>query len=63
MNGHDQKIRDQGISLDRPGVPAVLANDVVGKVLKVGEDVTIFKMGDRVVSQADFARGTLQNGL
>ena len=63
LNGHDQKIRDLGIFLSRTGVPAVLANDVVGTVVKVGNAVTSFQAGDRVVSQADFAVGTLQNGL
>ncbi|KAJ9659509.1 hypothetical protein H2198_003084 [Neophaeococcomyces mojaviensis] len=63
LNGHDQKVRDLGIFLGRVGLPAVLANDVVGKVVKVGENVTSFKEGDRVVSQAAFDRGTPQNGL
>lgn len=63
LNGHDQKIRDLGIFLSRTGVPAVLANDVVGTVVNVGAGVTAFQAGDRVVSQADFAAGTLQNGL
>ena len=52
-----------GLFLDRIGTPAVLASDVVGRVVKVGDGVTSFKKGDRVVSQADFARGTPQNGL
>ena len=63
LNGHDQKIRDLGIFLSRTGVPAVLANDIVGTVVKVGSAVTSFQAGDRVVSQTDFAQGTLQNGL
>ncbi|KAK4506279.1 hypothetical protein PRZ48_000009 [Zasmidium cellare] len=63
LNGHDQKIRDMGIFLGSIGLPAVLANDVVGKVVAVGSDVTTFKKGDRVVSQADFVSGTPQNGL
>lgn len=63
LNGHDQKVRDLGLFLGRIGVPAVLANDVVGKVVKVGNGVTRFKEGDRVVSQADFEQGTPQNGL
>jgi NADPH2:quinone reductase len=63
LNGHDQKVRDMGIFLGRVGLPAVLANDVVGKVVKVGKGVTLLKEGDRVVSQADFAQGTPQNGL
>lgn len=63
LNGHDQKVRDLGIFLARIGTPAILANDVVGKVTKTGEDVTSLHEGDRVVFQADFAQGTLQNGL
>lgn len=63
LNGHDLKVRDMGIFLTRIGLPAVLANDVVGTVVKVGKNVTSFKEGDRVFSQADFSRGTPQNGL
>jgi NADPH:quinone reductase-like Zn-dependent oxidoreductase len=63
LNGYDQKIRDLGIFLSRTGVPAVPANDIFGTIVKVGSAVTSFQPGDRVVSQADFAPGTLQNGL
>lgn len=63
LNGHDQKVRDLGIFLDTLGLPVVLSNDVVGKVVKVGDGVNRFTIGDRVVSQADFEPGTRQNGL
>ena len=63
LNGHDEKIRDMGIFLGRVDLPAVLANDVVGTVVRVGESVTSFTKGERVVSQADFSHGTPQNGL
>ncbi|KAK5054468.1 hypothetical protein LTR84_001359 [Exophiala bonariae] len=63
LNGHDQKIRDLGIFIDRIGLPAVLGNDVVGRVVKQGSRITRFKEGDRILSQADFSRGTPQNGL
>lgn len=63
LNGHDQKIRDLGIFLGSVGLPAVLANDVVGKVVAVGDGVASLQEGDHVVSQAAFSRGTPQNGL
>ncbi|KAF2159979.1 hypothetical protein M409DRAFT_70712 [Zasmidium cellare ATCC 36951] len=63
LNGHDQMVCDMGIFLGKIGLPAVLANDVVGKVVTVGSHVTTFHKGDRVVSQADFGSGTPQNGL
>lgn len=63
LDGHDQKVRDMGIFLSKIGLPAVLANDVVGKVVAVGSNVTAFREGDPFVSQADFASGTPPNGL
>lgn len=75
LNGHDQKARDWGLFLEEKpeipllkshpaiGLPAVLANDVVGTITKLGEGVTTFEVGDRVVGQAEFAKGSFQNGL
>lgn len=50
LNPHDQKSRDRGLLIAN-NLPSVLANDVVGKVVEVGSDVTRFKPGDRVASQ------------
>lgn len=50
LNPHDQKCRDRGL-LIADNLPAVLANDVVGRVIGVGSDVSHFRIGDRVVSQ------------
>lgn len=50
LNPHDQKARDWGL-LIADYLPAVLANDVVGRVISVGSDVTRFQIGDRVVTQ------------
>ncbi|KAH6880660.1 putative alcohol dehydrogenase [Thelonectria olida] len=62
LNPHDWKSRDTGLFISQ-SLPAVLANDVVGKVTKVGEGVADITVGDRIVSQAVFAPGSLQNGL
>ena len=62
LNPHDQKARDHGLFIAEH-LPAILANDVVGKVSAVGSNVTNLKVGDRVVSHAGFAPGSAQNGL
>ncbi|KAK9350624.1 chaperonin 10-like protein [Lipomyces doorenjongii] len=62
LNPHDRKSRDAGLFISQ-SLPAVLANDVVGKVVTVGQGVTGITIGDRIVSQAVFAPGSLQNGL
>jgi NADPH:quinone reductase-like Zn-dependent oxidoreductase len=41
----------------------VLANDVVGHVISLGESVIKYAVGDRIVSHATFSPGSLQNGL
>jgi NADPH2:quinone reductase len=62
LNPHDGKARDTGLFIAE-ALPAVLTNDVVGKVTKVGESVAGFAVGDRVLSHATFAPGWSQNGL
>ncbi|KAJ4409488.1 hypothetical protein N0V82_009449 [Gnomoniopsis sp. IMI 355080] len=59
LNPHDQKIRDY--NMFQQAFPVILANDVVGKVTKLGEGVTGVAVGDRVVAHSGFAPG--QNGL
>lgn len=61
-NPHDQKARDTGLFIAE-SLPAILTNDVVGKILALGRDVTRFSIGDRVVGQASFAPGSTQSGL
>lgn len=62
LNPHDRKARDTGIFIAE-NLPAVLANDVVGRVTKIGTGVGGFSVGDRVVSQAGLSSGSTQNGL
>ena len=54
LNPHDQKARDRGLFI-KDSLPSSLANDVVGVVTVRGEDVTRFKVGDKVFSQGGFA--------
>ena len=51
INPHDQKGRDHGIHIV-PHLPAVITNDVVGKVTKLGQGVKGIEVGDRIVSHA-----------
>lgn len=62
LNPHDQKARDTGLFIAND-LPAVLANDVVGRVTAVGTDVTKYAVGDRIVLQGELAPGSRQNGL
>lgn len=61
-NPHDQKARDAGLFIAEQ-LPAILCNDVVGQIVALGPDVTRFSIGDRIFGQANFAPGSLQNGL
>ncbi|KAF3491689.1 putative alcohol zinc protein [Arthroderma uncinatum] len=62
VNPHDRKVRDTGIFVATT-LPAILCNDVVGKVSKIGGGVTDLGIGDRVMSQAGLTPGSTQNGL
>ncbi|KAI0185451.1 putative alcohol dehydrogenase [Xylaria flabelliformis] len=68
LNPHDQKARDWGLFI-ADNLPAILTNDVVGKVTKLGQGVTDIAIGDRIVYQAGFtlnaasSPGSTQSGL
>ncbi|KAK3346490.1 putative alcohol dehydrogenase [Lasiosphaeria hispida] len=62
INPHDYKARDTGLFVSN-SLPAVLTNDVVGRVTELGEGVAGLVIGDRVVSQAGITPGSSQNGL
>ncbi|CAN8102714.1 unnamed protein product [Discula destructiva] len=62
LNPHDEKARGWGLFI-KDSLPAILTNDVVGKVTKLGEGVTGVVVGDRVVSQPGFSANSTQNGL
>ena len=62
LNPHDVRGRDWGLII-ADMLPYVLGKDVVGTVSALGEGVTSFKIGDRVMSLADAAPGALQSGL
>ncbi|KAK4545304.1 hypothetical protein LTR36_003484 [Oleoguttula mirabilis] len=62
INPHDQKNRDNGIFI-AGDLPGVLCNDVVGIVAALGENVTEFALGDRVVSQAGLYKRSVQNDV
>ena len=62
LNPHDQKARDYGLFI-KDALPAVLANDIVGVITKLGPGVTDFEVGDRVVSQGALSSTWKQQGL
>ncbi len=62
LNPHDQKARDTGLFI-KDALPAVLTNDVVGRVTQLGNGVTSLAIGDRVVAHPDLTPGWTQTGL
>lgn len=62
MNPHDEKGIRYGLFI-KDHLPAVLANDVVGKVTSVGSGVSGFEPGDRVMSQGNTPAGANGGGL
>ncbi|TPX09499.1 uncharacterized protein E0L32_009242 [Thyridium curvatum] len=62
INPHDEKARDWLLFI-QDDLPAVVTNDVVGTVTKLGPGVTGLAVGDRVVYQPGFTPGSRQNGL
>lgn len=61
LNPHDQKAQGWGLFI-QDNLPAILTNDVVGVVTKLGAGVSTIAVGDRVVTQPSFP-GPTQNGL
>lgn len=62
INPHDSKAATMGLFI-KDNLPAVLTNDVVGIVTKLGPDVTGVEVGDRIVAQSGFSASYAQNGL
>lgn len=62
INPHDQKARDWGLFIAE-ALPAILTNDVVGRVTKLGAGVTGVAVGDRIVSQPAVTPVSTHNGL
>ncbi|MDH5159499.1 zinc-dependent alcohol dehydrogenase family protein [Heyndrickxia oleronia] len=58
VNPIDTKIRSGAVPAVAPEFPAVLHSDVAGVVVDVGEDVTEFKVGDKVYGCAGGVKGT-----
>ncbi|KAK5175903.1 uncharacterized protein LTR77_001043 [Saxophila tyrrhenica] len=63
LNPHDQRSRDTGLLIGDK-LPAILSKDVVGTVSRIGEDVTGFRVGDRIMSLGSGAvMDSSQSGL
>src|ERR1700761_6028910 len=62
LNPHDEKARDHGLFIAQ-NLPAVLTNEVVGKVVSLGPSVTKYAVGDLIVSHATFDGKYTQTGL
>ncbi|KAH8646160.1 putative alcohol dehydrogenase [Xylariales sp. PMI_506] len=62
INPHDAKARNTGLFI-KESLPAVLANDVVGTVAKLGAGVDSYAIGDRVVVHANIDGVYSQAGL
>ena len=62
LSPHDAKSRDGGLFIAN-ALPAIITNDVVGEVTKLGEGVTNLAIGDRIVSHPEFDGSSTQNGL
>lgn len=63
VNPVDWKIQDSGGSFNI-SYPAVLGEDVAGKVLHVGSKIKKFKVGDRVIAHASgLGRGSVYGGF
>ncbi|KAJ9606826.1 hypothetical protein H2200_008836 [Cladophialophora chaetospira] len=53
LNPHDGLVRDIAYFIGEENLPAVLSIDIVGEVVQVGDAVTAFKIGDKVMGQGD----------
>jgi NADPH:quinone reductase-like Zn-dependent oxidoreductase len=57
VNPVDGKIRTGKFKRFRPKLPAILGRDFSGVIVRLGEDVTDWKIGDEVFGMLDYARG------
>lgn len=63
VNPHDQKSRDTGL-FTKDSLPAVLANDVVGEIVKLGPHSTRdYQVGDHIFAQSNAIAGIDHGGL
>jgi NADPH:quinone reductase len=53
VNPHDALIRELAYFIGKENLPAVLSIDIVGEIVQLGQDVTTFKVGDKVIGQGD----------
>ncbi|KIX95551.1 uncharacterized protein Z520_08671 [Fonsecaea multimorphosa CBS 102226] len=54
LNPHDALVREIGYFVGKDNLPGVLAIDIVGEIVQLGENVdNTFKIGDKVMSQGD----------
>ena len=57
VNPVDGKIRTGKFKRFRPRLPAILGRDFSGVIVRLGEDVTDWKIGDEVFGMLDYTRG------
>ncbi len=50
---HDGLVRDIAYFVGKENLPGTIAVDVVGEIIRLGESVTSFKVGDTVMGQGD----------
>ena len=53
VNPHDNLIRDFAYFVGKENLPGVLAIDIIGEIVKLGQDVTAFKVGDAIMGLGD----------
>ncbi|KAL3497169.1 GroES-like protein [Aspergillus germanicus] len=63
INPHDQKGRDAGLFIQPYTPGAVLTQDISGTVVSLGNNVSKFRIGDRIFGQSNVLDGPDQGGL
>ncbi|OQV11150.1 Alcohol dehydrogenase GroES-like domain-containing protein [Cladophialophora immunda] len=53
LNPHDGLVREIAYFVGKDNLPGVLAIDIVGEIVQLGEKVSAFKIGDKVMGQGD----------